>query len=236
MRIRPMRVLVFLLTAALMLSSCGAKKKTETEIKRTVEGFFDAAKSGDRAAIEEYIKTETVAEYAESSLGLDWLIEGMLGDMQELAGSDAVKEITATAIGEAAKHITYTFDSIDVADGDKANVNVTIDAPDFEAADISFDRLFALASEVLGVDVTSEQQLARLVMDRTGLSAEELKEMYANMSENGVADQLLSSFEPEMKELISRIIEDMANSGTTKSKVSIDLSRDGDSWKITDMK
>lgn len=236
MKIRPTRVLIFAIAAAAMLSSCSAKKAAETEVKRTVEGFFDAAKTGDKAAIEEYIKTETAAEYAESALGLDWLIEGMLGDMKELTETDAVKDITAAAIGEAAKHITYTFESVDVTDSDNANVNVTIEAPDFAAADISFEKLFALASEVFGVDVTNEEQLAQLVMDRTGLSAEELKAMYANMSENGISDRLLSSFEPEIKELISRMIDDMAKSSTTKSNVSIDLSRDDGAWKITDMK
>ncbi|MBR0365557.1 MAG: hypothetical protein IJH94_01990 [Clostridia bacterium] len=236
MKTRPVRVLVFAAAAAMLISSCGAKKAAEKEVKRTVEGFFDAAKSGDKTAIEEYIKTETAAEYAESALGLDWLIEGMLGDMKELAETDAVKDITAAAIGEAAKHITYTFESIDVTDSDNANVKVTIEAPDFAAADISFEKLFTMASEVFGVDVKNEEQLARLVMDRTGLSAEELKAMYANMSENGISDQLLTSFEPEIKELISRMIDDMANSSTTKSDVSLDLSRDGGAWKITDMK
>ena len=236
MTIGSVRVFAFAAAAAVMLSSCGAKKAAETEVKKTVEGFFDAAKSGDKAEIEEYIKTEAAAEYAESALGLDWLIGGMLGDMKELAGTAAVKDITAAAIGEAAKHITYTFDSIDITDSDNANVNITIEAPDFAAADISFEKLFALASEVFGVDVTNEEQLARLVMDRTGLSAEELKTMYANLSENGVSDQLLSSFEPEMKELIRRIIEDMSESGTAKSSLSLELSRDNGAWKITDMK
>ena len=59
MKTRPVRVLVFAAAAAMLISSCGAKKAAEKEVKRTVEGFFDAAKSGDKTAIEEYIKTET---------------------------------------------------------------------------------------------------------------------------------------------------------------------------------
>jgi hypothetical protein len=237
-----MKINRIFITAAIlsvaMTASCGKKvsQSDMNDAKEEVNQLLGDVTSNAVDSAVSYIDENgaDIKEEIKNSVGMSDVIEGAAVLAQEYLDSDAVDEIVSEAMDKVMDRVSYTINSAeqDPEDPKRVIVDATITAPSSNGISIDDIDYMSLISQCFGN--MSYEDLAKLVMERTGLSAAELKAAYGS-GDQAVIEKVMAAFAPEIKSFSGKAVDEILDKTDTEEKdTEFILEKQDGNWKIVD--
>ena len=218
-------LLTALVLSVTMLASCGKKEPAESAIKDADEAV---------EYLEENKEKLTSDETVRESIDMNNMIESVAVLAEEYLGDEAVAKIKNDALDKVMDRVSYEVESarINPDNPKQVIVDAKVTVPSAQNTKIDDIDYMAIAAKVFGN--MSQQEIAQLVMSRTGMSKEELKAAYESGSQSAI-NRIIAAFEPEIKQFSGGAVDELLDSaGTEEKDAQFTLEKQGGDWKIVD--
>ena len=211
-------LLLAVLMAVSLLAACGTDSSTanddekeekklspEEQVEEVITSYVEAIIDFDGEEAAEYVSEDSEHYDEVLELSRDALVDSFVSGAGMSSAGDAAK-VFMEFVKDMLGSITYEIGDIDV-DDDTATAEITLTAPDFDAA----GEIFSNPAELFTED--------------------ELSDLYAEMLEmqtNGETEEAI------LVKVVERMIEkiDIDDFGTTEEESVITLEKDGEDWLI----
>lgn len=234
--------LILILTFAItMLSACGVQI-TQTDLDEAqdvVARYMDDTVDNSLDSIEKYfvVNTDNRKEYNSYTTRIEEKLDGNLKGISEIKqffGNKVINglydKITTAILGK----IQYEINSVEVDAKKKKRIVVkcSVDFPVMGSTSENSEEYINMLSDY--IDISDSEKMMETILERSGMTIEELSEYYADMTQEEITKDMLSYYSEEIDAYLSAIIDKMVENVSYENieKTMYMTKQSNDSWKI----